>query len=220
MNKNYLLSIAAAIIFVTGSVFADNFRSNNYDSNFYMGVQGGPNFFSLNKTYVDKWGYEEDYTMDNADVGYSIGGFVGYRFNQNWRIDVTVDYLDNPDTLVSKKDSSSKIDINWQQLFVLMNGYIDFPVTYNFAPFFGLGFGYSKPSVTPSSQNPNDYKSGLGMQTTIGFNYSMLEDVSLGFAYRLLVANTQHYSEKDKDYESCYIANSVLSLSLSYTFGD
>jgi opacity protein-like surface antigen len=221
-KKNYLLTVAAAMVFVAGSVFADDYRSNYNNDNFYIGVQGGANFFSLNQTLVDRWGDQATYTLDSADVGYAAGGFIGYRFNQNWRADVTVDYLNNPDSMLvtDENKKSSELSINWSQLLILLNGYIDFPVTYDFAPFFGLGLGYSKVHVSASNNTSHDYKSGLGVQTAIGFNYSILEDVDLGMSYRLLVSNTQYDAGDADGYEPCHVANSILSVSLSYTFGD
>lgn len=104
---------------------------------------------------------------DSAFVG---GGGIGYRFNENMRTDLRVDWAGTYD-LNPPRD----MDVTT----VLGNLYFDIPTDTAFTPYVGAGAGYGWGSV----DNGRD-KDGMAFALMAGAEVAMSDNLSLDVGYR------------------------------------
>lgn len=203
--KTYLKATVVAAAIYGGSAVAVGVGPN-VTEHIYAGIQVGPNFIHQSG---DGSGNK---TNNNAKVGYDVGGLVGYRFNQNFRSDLTIDYLHNG------FDNTELSSWDVHQLVFLVNGYYDFQVG-PIVPFIGAGLGYHSISYETGSVTVSE--SGLGWQVTAGANYSLQENLKLGLSYRLIGGGGDDLTiaGDNASFESKMLLNSVIAVSLTYDFG-
>ena len=129
-----------------------------------------------------------------TDKGLSLGGFVGYAFENNFRIEgelvsqsndfdkIKVDYLGTKVALDLDGDISSGA--------LLANGYYDFKNESRFTPFIGAGVGIANVvindlEIVGSGESDEDGdETVIAYQLTVGVGYEITERITLDLKYR------------------------------------
>ncbi len=104
------------------------------------------------------------------DSAFSVGGGIGYRYNDNFRTDLTVDWN-------GKYNIGAGADLSTTT--VLGNLYFDWANTSAFTPYLGAGIGYGWANFSPGS---ND--SGLAYGLAAGVAVDLTDNVALDVGYR------------------------------------
>lgn len=104
------------------------------------------------------------------DTGAVFGGGIGYRYNDNMRADITVDWAGKYDVAPGAKMSTTT---------VLGNLYYDFANESAFTPYIGAGAGYGWVRNTPTG-NENGFALGL----TAGVAVDLTQNIALDVGYR------------------------------------
>jgi len=115
------------------------------------------------------WSFLE-WAGGDDDSAFAAGGGVGYRFNDNLRADVRVDYAGEYDVAPGADMSVST---------VLGNLYLDIPTDTAFVPYVGAGVGYG----WTSGENGND-KDGLAYGLMAGVGVDLTDNVAVDLGYR------------------------------------
>lgn len=114
------------------------------------------------------WSFLDSNFSENDDA-FTGGGGVGYRFNRNFRFDVTGDY--------SGKFDTGPQDLNvWT---ILGNAYVDIPVSETVTPYLGAGAGYGWADFSPGSS-----EDGFAFALMAGVGFDIAENVTLDVGYR------------------------------------
>ncbi|MGB8314227.1 MAG: outer membrane beta-barrel protein [Aestuariivirga sp.] len=106
----------------------------------------------------------------NDDSALAAGGGVGYRFNNNMRADVTVDWAGNYNVAPGADMSTTT---------VLGNLYFDWANDSAFTPYAGAGLGYGWVNDTPSGN-----ESGIAYGLAAGVAMKLTDSVDLDVGYR------------------------------------
>jgi opacity protein-like surface antigen len=105
------------------------------------------------------------------DVGFVAGGGIGYRYNDNMRADLTVDWAGKYDVAPGAKMSTTT---------VLGNLYYDFANDSAFTPYVGAGAGYGWVSNTPTGKD-NGFAFGLAAGVAVDLTQNIALDVGYRF---------------------------------------
>ncbi len=107
---------------------------------------------------------------DDDDI--TFGGGVGYRYNENWRADVRVDFS-------GEYDIGGGTDLGFGT--ALVNGYFDLPISSHIAPYLGAGVGYG---WTYRSPGPDDDGFAYALMAGVGFEMTQQITLDVGYRYR------------------------------------
>jgi opacity protein-like surface antigen len=130
--------------------------ANSEAMGFYLRADAGLSFL--------EWSGGSD---DNAFVG---GGGIGYRYNENLRTDLTIDWT-------SKYNIGAGADLS--STTVLGNLYYDWANDSAFTPYVGAGVGYGWTYFDPGKD-----RSGLAVGLTAGVAVDLTENLALDVGYR------------------------------------
>lgn len=111
-----------------------------------------------------------DWSGGSDDSALSLGGGVGYQFNENMRTDLTVDWTG---------DYSVAPGADMSTTTVLGNLYFDWANDSAFTPYVGAGLGYGRVSDTPTGDH-----SGLAYGLTAGVAMGLTDNIALDLGYR------------------------------------
>ena len=190
--KKTILSVALAAASLTALAGGSTPVAQSSFSPFYAGVNGGANILS-GKDVI------------HFNTGWNVGGFLGYRFNENIRADLSLDYIRN----AYSKDY--KPSVYFYQYATLVNVYYDITQLSiaGLVPYVGAGLGW-----VYSSSNEVDtfHYNGIGWQLATGMNYNVAPNMSLGLGYRFL-ANHSTYNGGANTAD-----NNLINASLTYHF--
>lgn len=115
------------------------------------------------------WSFLE-WSGGSDDSAVSLGGGVGYQFNDNMRADLTVDWAGDYDVAPGADMSTTT---------VLGNLYFDWANESVFTPYVGAGLGYGWVDNTPTG---ND--SGIAYGLTAGVAMDLTDNIALDLGYR------------------------------------
>jgi opacity protein-like surface antigen len=115
------------------------------------------------------WSFLE-WSGGSDDSAVSLGGGVGYQFNDNMRADLTVDWAGDYDVAPGADMSTTT---------VLGNLYFDWANESAFTPYVGAGLGYGWVSDTPSGDD-----SGIAYGLTAGVAMDLTDNIALDLGYR------------------------------------
>ena len=104
------------------------------------------------------------------DSALSLGGGVGYRFNDNMRADLTVDWAGDYKVAPGADLSTTT---------VLGNLYFDWANDTPFTPYVGAGLGYGWVDNTPSGDH-----SGIAYGLAAGVSMDVTQNVAVDLGYR------------------------------------
>lgn len=115
------------------------------------------------------WSFLE-WAGGDDDSAFAAGGGVGYRFNDNMRADVRLDYAGQYSVAPGADMSVST---------VLGNLYFDIPTDTAFTPYVGAGAGYG----WVSNDNDKD-KDGIAYGLMAGVGVDLTDSIALDVGYR------------------------------------
>jgi opacity protein-like surface antigen len=115
------------------------------------------------------WSFLE-WAGGDDDSAFAVGGGAGYRFNENMRADLRLDYAGQYSVAPGADMSVST---------VLGNLYFDIPTNTAFTPYVGAGVGYGWASI----DNAKD-KDGLAYGLMAGVGIDLTDNITLDAGYR------------------------------------
>ncbi|MBZ9936666.1 porin family protein [Mesorhizobium sp. BR1-1-16] len=153
-----------------------------------------PSTSFVTNTYVDNW---NNSTLDNTGI---IGLGAGYRFNDHFRVDATIDYEFQAGTYaegycggcggVGHTIETGNIDA-WT---FLANGYVDIGTWSGFTPYVGAGIGTSYLQTTDIGYlNPNGVSGTWDGAGNWNFAYALMAGVSYAFSPNVSVDLNYRY---------------------------
>jgi opacity protein-like surface antigen len=172
---------------------------------FYVGATGGANFLQNSKKHH---GHKNRY-----DTGYLVGGFVGYRWCEGFRVEGEVSYRSahlksihvrsesGSDVVAvssSSEDRHGHGNRNNSTWAYMANLYYDIDTCSAFTPYVGGGIGYANVRRShhhhevfgsESSSHHSNRRSGFAWQVIAGVGYEVLPCVDLALEYRFFKNN-------------------------------
>ena len=191
---------------------------------FYVGGMGGANFL-VKPRMVVKAGTGEDYQA-HYNFGGCMGAFVGYRFDDEWRVETELSYrktnLSEVKNLSSNARTSADGDLaSWTGLATLYYDLGHFPGVKKILPYVGYGMGISSVRFSNNTAGFTPVKSSKDMfafQLVAGFSYNLGSQYTLFSDYRYMGTNKIQFTDtlgNDVDHHNI---NHVASLGLRYHF--
>lgn len=173
-------------IFVLAAVLVPVFGYSFSFTNLYLKGFIGPNFVSLPSIPEVK--------MD-TEVGYAIGGSIGYEFLSFWSVEGELCYRNNNYNQLTIKDDYRKyqidVDGNGSSVTCTCNLVIDFPLNLFFTPYFGFGFGGCKEWGEAVILKSTPHETGLTIKEG-GAIYQVIGGVNL-LNFCSLKANVEYH---------------------------
>ncbi len=118
----------------------------------------------------------------SIDGGFTAGAGVGYRYGDNWAVEVAWEYRSN-DTETDVGGEESYPDGNLASSTFYLNGYYHFPATGRWDPYVGAGLGWlQEVDIDLEGNGPERSYSGdgdTGLQLFAGANYELTEHLQL-----------------------------------------
>ena len=115
------------------------------------------------------------------DVKYTFGGFVGYDFGNNFRLETEVSYRENDIRNGGGEDPQAGTSA------FMLNGYYDFPIMKSFDLYFGGGVGVATAQLETISLgqtiDANENVFAYQLETGIGWNINPNVNFSLGYRF-------------------------------------
>ena len=144
----------------------------------------------------------------SSENGFSTGGFIGYSFMNNFRIEGELVYQGND----ADKMSISGYDLNLTgditSVALFANGYYDFKNSSNFTPFVGAGIGMANVEISDfnivgvGGGDLNDDDTVLAYHLDAGVGYEINERLTLDLKYRYFAADDPEFDGADVEYSS------------------
>ena len=153
--------------------------TNTYaeDSGIYIGVIAGENLRPDTTLSSPSLGSQ---IMD-FNVGYTFGGFVGYDFGNNFRLEGEISYRENQISTGGGEDPQAGTSS------IMFNGYYDLPLTKPFNLYFGGGFGAATAQLETISLglaiDTSETVFAYQLETGIGWNIKPNVTFSLGYRF-------------------------------------
>ena len=195
--KKIILSVALATASLTALAGGSTPVAQSSFSPFYAGVNGGAAIPSGN------------FAGPMFNTGFNLGGFAGYRFNENMRADLSIDYIRNA--------FSDLTSAHANQVAVLANAYYDITQV-NMAglvPYVGAGLGWVHASWSISGASLS--QNAFGWQLATGVNYNFSPNMGLGLGYRFLATRLGANGNFGLDSAQTGYSN-LINASLTYHF--
>jgi OOP family OmpA-OmpF porin len=115
------------------------------------------------------------------DVKYMFGGFVGYDFGNNFRLEAEISYRENDIRNGGGEDPQAGTSA------FMFNGFYDLPIMKSFNLYFGGGLGVATAQLETISLgqaiDANENVFAYQLETGIGWNYSSTVNFSLGYRF-------------------------------------
>ncbi len=153
--------------------------TNTYaeDSGIYIGVIAGENLRPDTTLSSPSLGSQ---IMD-FNVGYTFGGFVGYDFGNNFRLEGEISYRENQISTGGGEDPQAGTSS------IMFNGYYDLPLTKPFNLYFGGGLGVATAQLETISLgqviDANESVFAYQLEAGINWNYNPKATFSLGYRF-------------------------------------
>jgi opacity protein-like surface antigen len=114
-------------------------------------------------------------------VGYTFGGFVGYDFGNNFRLETEISYRENEIRTGGGEDPQAGTSA------FMFNGYYDLPLTKSFNLYFGGGLGAATAQLETVSLgqaiDADETLFAYQLETGIGWNIKPNVTFSLGYRF-------------------------------------
>jgi opacity protein-like surface antigen len=116
------------------------------------------------------WSFLE-WSGGDDDSAIALGAGIGYRFNENFRVDVRGDFAGDYDVGVTDLDV-------WT---ILANGYFDIPTGTMLTPYLGAGIGYGWVNASPGG---DDDGVAFALMGGASIDLSSTTAIDLGYRFR------------------------------------
>ena len=181
-----IFSIVAGVAFAAGA-FAENTNTTTSaisNPGFYVGAQGGV-------AIPDN---------DNVNTGFDVGGRVGYRFGNGFRVEEAFNYFrHNFDLNEFLNESNSDANSHINMYTLMTNGYYDFNTGTKIVPYLGTGIGLEYDSWAVNDGNNRVFsgtENNFAIQGIAGIAYQFSKNVAVDVQYRnLLLISDQGQGE-------------------------
>ncbi|QQP89238.1 porin family protein [Skermanella sp. TT6] len=189
--------IRTALFATAAAVAMASFAASSQAQTNPQAPQAGQDYFEADTGFYVRGSLGYSWSA-NDDIDYSPlwGLGVGYRFDPNFRADITVDWRDR---YVVEGSSFSSFDSAVDNRSFMLNAYYDFdqiPIVQlpgGFKPYLGAGVGFSRTSVndqvipgaggTVASISGSD-RTRFSWQGMAGVGYQMTEEFAVDLGYR------------------------------------
>jgi len=115
------------------------------------------------------------------EPGYTFGGFVGYDFGNNLRLEGEISYRENRIRTGGGEDPQAGTSS------IMLNGYYELPLTQPLNLYFGGGLGMATAQLETISLgqaiDANETVFAYQLETGIGWNYNPKVNFSLGYRF-------------------------------------
>ena len=177
----------------------------------YAGLMGGLSYLNnLNFTVIEPFIVSPvQGSLDYKVLGQG-GGQLGYRFCDNFRLEIQLNVSNNPiekvqvgNFVVRRHENPAGYSLNGQTTFVagFFNGYYDFfeeGTDVSFVPYVGLGIGYAhfinkltfNYNKQPIGNSFNESANAPMGQAILGLSYYYSDNTSFGADFRYMTTNT------------------------------
>lgn len=190
-------------------------------SNCYAGVMGSASFLSNPKVNHAAASLDTD---EQYDPGFSMGAFVGYHLDPNWRIEGELVYRKNSlDEVTDATGAKQGGDGEIESTHLLASLYYDFHMDWFVTPYVGAGLGYArlnhvnKTSLTGLTDI--DSKADVfAYQVVGGASYEFNKRYTLFMDYRLVATATPKFHDKSGATVESEYHNHTLNLGLRVRF--
>lgn len=144
------------------------------------------------------------------DVGYAIGGAIGYDFGHP-RFEFDLGYQDNGFDQIEFAGLTDDLGGNLEAATFMVNAFYDFEelAEYSFVPYVGVGAGIGEFTLEGDEDvlqsvlvRRGDNSTAFTWQVGGGIAYLLNKSVSLDVAYRFYVADDLEFSGQDVDFTS------------------
>ena len=113
--------------------------------------------------------------------GYTFGGFIGYNFGNNLRLEGEISYRENDIRTGGGKDPQATTSS------IMLNGYYDLPIEKSWNIYFGGGFGGATAQLETISLSQaidaNETVFAYQLETGVGWVYNSKATFSLGYRF-------------------------------------
>lgn len=186
LNIFILFKINASILSPSESPYGE-------DEGTYLGIMSGLVNFDANSRHFNL----------HLKTGYYIGGYFGYKFPLNFKIEGELSVLESKVDHYEQKTHGS-----WKSLSYMVNTIYEFPVNFLFKPYLGFGMGYADTNAKWKSKcfqeeagtfgfTGNEYNyihhsfkiSGFAWQPIVGVNYILTPKFKVSVDYRFTGIN-------------------------------
>ncbi len=150
----------------------------------------------------------------SLDTGLALGGYVGYSFENNLRVEGEISYQGySLDKMKFKGDSSSyPMDGTVGSVAFMANGYYDFKNSSIVTPFVGAGVGFATVAIENDSYGRFDPIGDLDDNDTV-FAYQLTAGVGIDITERItLDVKYRYFATQDVDLENTtaeYSSNNI-----------
>lgn len=118
-----------------------------------------------------------------------LGGGIGYRFNQNFRTDIALDYrFDSGVTATTAAGNTARTEVDGTS--IMINGYWDIAKFDAFTPYVGAGVGYAHLSTATQTttggvaNEDGDSTDNLAWAVTVGSSVDITSSLAVDVNYR------------------------------------
>ncbi len=203
--QTYRILLAAAAVLLAGAGGASA-------QSFYVGAYGGVNY-----------GHESDVLVDGigginmaTDIGYAVGGFVGYDFGNSFRVEGELAYRRNALNEMSQGGLAMAMEGYVSSTALMVNGLYDFDSGSALTPYIGGGVGVAQFSVrdamfvdipdTPTNQDDTVF----AYQFIAGVGYELSPTLTLFADYRLFGTMDPEFTDDGETIEVSYLNSSIM----------
>jgi len=213
MNK---LSIGLLLISATGLAQAED--------GFYMSLNAGmalPTFSKGTDSATEGQDLAVDYyALNDSNLGYVVGGALGYGINDLGRVEIEVShqkneqlaYFFNSNLAPNDDFVLNEGDVSTESIAVMFNGYIDFKNDSSFTPYVGIGLGYANLKLSGNRVDagtwPEASTNTFAYQGMAGVDWQMTDTLSIGAKYTYFGTLGLIYDQGlDSEYNYTYSTN-------------
>ena len=115
------------------------------------------------------------------DAGFTFGGFVGYDFGNNFRLEGEISYRENEIRTGGGKDPQAATSA------MMLNGYYELPLMQSLILYFGGGIGVATAQLETISLgqmiDANETLFAYQLEAGIGWNYNPKVNFSMGYRF-------------------------------------
>jgi opacity protein-like surface antigen len=146
----------------------------------------------------------------SADNGFSTGGFIGYSFMNNFRIEGELVYQGNDLDEMELYDYDFDMTGDISSVALFANAYYDFNNSSRFTPFVGVGIGFANVEVNDTGiiiagvnyDLGDDDDTVLAYHLDAGVSYGINERFALDVKYRYMETEDPDFSGTEVEYSS------------------
>ncbi|MDH5761717.1 MAG: porin family protein [Nitrospinota bacterium] len=147
--------------------------------------------------------------------GYTFGGFLGYDFGNNLRLEGEISYRENEIRTGGGRDPQAGTSV------MMFNGFYDcFPFNNSFEVYFGGGLGVATTQLETISlgQNLNEDESVFAYQLETGFGWNYNPQVNFSLGYRFFDSADPEFVLSSGSRIKMELENHELILKMRYLF--